>query len=279
MESRNLLIVEDDEEWCEVYARAAKSQASPTVRIAEDLARASHLIEEMMFAVAFVDIGLNVADDQNIDGLRVMEKIRAVGDNTSIVVVTGRSGQDVLPIMRDSFKKYDAFEIVAKRSIGPQQVKQLLHDGLTAFELEYANSRMTARDALRGGHEPLNWDSQLLTATGVTGGAKGLYEFIERLLAGFLPMLPRVTAEPSTIDSGTGILHGEYWSRAIGKPIALCFGNEETARAEIEAAKVSGTLLGVHRVIEFIREGKGHGLRGGVFTLSEAARSDFESSP
>ena len=82
----------------------------PTVKVAEDLAEATALIDEMQFAVAFVDIGLDVANDRNIDGLRVMDKIRSAHDETSIVVVTGRSGQDVLPIAKDAVRRYGAHD-------------------------------------------------------------------------------------------------------------------------------------------------------------------------
>jgi len=71
--TRNLLIVEDDPEWCDIYTRAAAREGMHTVKVATDLTRAAALINELQFAVAFIDIGLDVADDRNIDGLRVMD--------------------------------------------------------------------------------------------------------------------------------------------------------------------------------------------------------------
>jgi len=111
--ARNLLIVEDEPEWCEIYADVAKREGVNSVKIAEDLAQAAALVDEIQFAVAFIDIGLDVGDDRNIDGLRVMDKIRSVKDETSIIVVTGRSGTDVLSI-RDSIMRYNAHRIVGK---------------------------------------------------------------------------------------------------------------------------------------------------------------------
>ena len=92
-----------------------------TVKVAEDLVSASALVDDMKFAIAFVDVGSNVGDDQNIDGLRVMEKIREIGDETSIVVVTGRSGGDVIPVAREVFTKYQVHTIFRKAEIKPKK--------------------------------------------------------------------------------------------------------------------------------------------------------------
>jgi len=97
---RNLLIVEDDGEWRDAYSRTAAKSGVFRVKVAEDLPSAKALIDEIQFAVAFIDIGLDVNDDQNVDGLLVMEKIRSIDEATSIVVVTGRSGRDVMPLPR-----------------------------------------------------------------------------------------------------------------------------------------------------------------------------------
>lgn len=116
----NILIVEDEEEWSQAYKRAIDAVGgNHTVKVAKDLTTAEDLIGTTKFAVAFVDVGLDVADDRNVDGLSVMERIRATGDETSIIVVTGRSGQDLLPITRDAIQKYDAYYAVGKPTAEP----------------------------------------------------------------------------------------------------------------------------------------------------------------
>ena len=92
----NALVVEDEDSWSEVYARAARKVGLNQITITDTYEKAARAIDETRFAVAIVDIGLSVDDDRNVDGLHVMEKIRAIGDETSIIVVTGRSGRDVV---------------------------------------------------------------------------------------------------------------------------------------------------------------------------------------
>jgi CheY-like chemotaxis protein len=52
-----------------------------TIKVTPNLVGAEQLIDAAKFAVAFVDVGLDADDDGNVDGLRVMEKIRATGDD------------------------------------------------------------------------------------------------------------------------------------------------------------------------------------------------------
>lgn len=133
--SETILIVEDEDEWCGIYQRAIRAhRPGHPVRVANDLATAERLIEEMTFAVAFVDIGLDLGDSRNVDGLRVMEKIRAASGKTSIVVVTGMSSRDMTPAVRTALRKYGVAESARKNSIEPSDIGRLLEEGLDAYQ-------------------------------------------------------------------------------------------------------------------------------------------------
>ena len=188
--ARSLLIVEDQPEWCSIYARAAARQGIRSVKVAENLAQAIELVDEIQFAVAFIDIGLAVADDRNIDGLKVMDKIRSVKDGTSIVVVTGRSGLDVLPITRESIMRYHAHNIMGKAEITPDDIGEALRSGLEMFEKRNSLSSAATHTFLKGDLNPWKWEDQMLRGTGVQGGVQGLYEFLDRLVSEFLPLVP-----------------------------------------------------------------------------------------
>jgi DNA-binding NtrC family response regulator len=151
-----ILIVEDEEEWRGIYERAARGSPQ-TVNVAADLASAVRLIDAAKFAVAFIDIGLDISDDGNVDGVRVMEKIRATDPETSIVVITGRSGQDVLQITRDAIKKYGAYDTVGKSTVIPADIRRLLEGGLGAYRKAVARGRTDARDALTAEGIPKEW--------------------------------------------------------------------------------------------------------------------------
>lgn len=271
----NLLIVEDDAEWCDAYSRAAVREKVPTVKIAKTLAEAEALIDDFQFAVAFIDVGLNVSDDQNVDGVRVMDKIRTAGDQTSIVVVTGRSGRDVIPITKDAIRKYRAYDVMQKAEIEPRAITKLIHSGIAAFEENSAESRGDAHDVLRGGSDSWAWDYQMLHATGASEGVRGLYDFLGNLLGPFLPLVASVEQDAAQIDEVTGLIHGRFWSRSVGKAVGLCFGATKAAEAEVGKAEAEGTLLGRYQVDDLLAHPSGHGLSGAVFALRGACRDSF----
>ena len=272
--SKNLLVVEDDPDWCDIYLRAGNREKFDMVRIAQNVRQAETFIEEMQFAVALIDIGLNSTDGQNVDGLRVMEKIRDCGDPTSIVVVTGRSGRDVLPITRDVIKKYDAIEIVGKTEIDPPQIRMLLREGLAAFTAGRAAQGVTAEDALRGSVSRQYWDDQMLKAMDARNGVQGLHSFLEALLGEFLPLVASKPSEPVTFDSENGLAHGIYWSRAAGQAVAV-FYSRHSAADQVKEAKSSDLLLGRYHVDALLKRSSAHGLTGAVFALKGTPREAF----
>jgi CheY-like chemotaxis protein len=271
----NLLIVEDDAEWCEAYSRAAAREKVSTVKIANTLAEAEAFIDDFQFAVAFIDVGLNVSDDQNVDGVRVMDRIRTVGDQTSIVVVTGRSGRDVIPITKDAIRKYRAYDVIQKVEIEPRAITKLIHSGILAFEENSAGARGAPADVLRGRTESWAWDYQILHATGASDGVRGLYGFLSKLLGPFLPLVASVEQDAVQIDEDTGLIYGNFWSRCVGQAIALCFGAEQAAEAEIGKAEAEGALLGRYHVDEMLARPSECGLSGAVFALRDASRDSY----
>ena len=272
---RNLLIVEDEPEWCDIYASAAEGEGVHAVKIAENLAQAAALVDEMQFAVAFIDIGLDVGDDRNTDGLQVMDKIRSVKDETSIIVVTGRSGTDVLPITRDSIMRYHAHNIAGKGEITPADIEEALKTGLEAFEERNSLSAVPAHTALKGDLESWIWEDQMMRGTSVQEGVQGLHGFLDRLVSEFLPLVPVKPGAAITKDAVTGVMHGAYWSRSVGAAVVVCFADETRAESGIEPAKSGRRLLGIYDVGAPLKEFSAHAVSGAVFALSGASRSSF----
>jgi CheY-like chemotaxis protein len=274
---RNLLIVEDDKEWREAYSRTAARSGAFRVKVAEDLRSAKALIDELQFAVAFIDIGLDVADDQNVDGLRVMEKIRSVDEATSIVVVTGRSGRDVIPITKDALRRFNAVDIVTKPDTEPSEIRELLLSGLREYEKRLA-AAPPGHQSLHGDMEQRFWDDEMLRVTGSKGGVPDFYHFIDRLLAPFIPLIPSRAATALRSDAATQLVDGAYWSRAVGQAIVVCFGAKDKLAEPVGAAKTGKVLLEKYVVGEVLAEHSATELAGVVFALCEATRDQFAAS-
>ena len=272
----SILIVEDEEEWREIYKLAVKDHAPDlTVRTAESRAAAERLIDAARFAVAFVDISLDPLDGNNKDGLEVMRKIRETGDETSIIVVSGRGGQDALSIASDAHKKYLAYDTVAKMTTDSEKLGELLAGALQQYRQKAATGRTAVRDALRGASAEMSWDDQVTRAIGFRGDVKGFYGFLSELMGGQLPIVPRGDGPPVTIDPERGLVYGDYWSRGAAAAAVVCFGARAGFDEAAARARADGVLLGRYQVGEPAAVLDGHGIKGAVFGLPGARREDF----
>jgi ActR/RegA family two-component response regulator len=272
----NILIVEDEEEWRQFYKRAVDDHAPDlTVMMAESRAAAERLIDAAKFAVAFVDVSLDPSDGKNTDGLKVMQKIRKTGDETSIIVITGAGGQNALSIARDAIKEFGAYDTVPKASIDPVELEKLFAGGLQAYQKAAATGRTAVRDALRGGTAEMSWDDQVTRAIGFRGDVQRFYGFLNDLMADRLPIVSRDGGQPVTIDPDLGLVHGDYWSRGTATAAAVCFGAPAQFDKAIDTARADGMLLGHYQVGKPASVLDDHGIKGAVFPLQGARREDF----
>jgi ActR/RegA family two-component response regulator len=272
---KNVLIVEDEEQWRKIYERAVSSQQpGQTIKVAEDLTGAERLIDSTQFAVAFVDVGLDISDDHNVDGLRVMQKIRDTGDDTSIVVVTGRSGQDFLPIARDAMKKYGAFDTIGKGSAGPSDIRRLLTGGLEAYRNARTSQLVDARNSIRGAADPMVWDRRVTDAIDFRGSARDFYGLLDKLFGEYLPLVNRIGTEQARIDNQNKLVYGNYWSRAIGAGMLICFGAAEVFDKGINAISADSGILSDSVPV---KELASHGVRGAVFRVEGSQRDEFQA--
>lgn len=272
----NMLIVEDEDDWCAIYERTARREGVSTIKVAKTFSEAEALIDAMGFAVAFVDVGLDVSDDRNIDGLRVMEKIRAVGDETSIIVITGRSGRDVLPITRDAIIKYHAYDTVGKvPRLEPSDLRRLLQEGMQAYKKAASSARITAYQALRGDVPAWKWVDQIMRFTHIKGDVRALYDFLDRLFLRFLPVIARGEGEAVRVHDASRIAYGVFWSRAVGDAVAVCFGADQDVDKAIEAARSSGAPVGDVQVGAVLHTASAGAVHGAVFALNNAKRESF----
>jgi len=266
----NILIVEDDRTWSDIYERAIATRGIHTVRTATNLEDAEMLLAAMAFAVAFVDVGLDEHDDKNVDGLSVMEKLERSGDQTSVIVVTGKG---TMEIARDAMKKYNAVDVLDKGKVNPEDLPELLDEGLQAYKQAAAGRSTRVQDVLRGKLDSWLWDDQILRAIDVD--AKILNKFLDDLFLPLLPVVARYKGQQIEIDPATSIVYGEYWSRAIGMPLLVCFGDQDHVAATLEENLPDKGFLSIRKVGRIIRDHSFATVRGMVFELSGQTRSSF----
>ena len=273
MSSDSVLVVDDEKSWRDIYEAAARKVGISTVRAASTLDDALAEIEARKFSVAVVDIGLDEADDTNVDGLAVLGKIRSVGDDTSVLVVTGRAGQDVISIVSDALKKYGAQDTMAKSIIEPRILRQAIELGLDSYHKSFRGTYLSRYSVLRGSSDQMIWDDQMMRILGLD--AQKLYSFIEDLMGPFMPLVQSVSGASLGSHPRGEVTHGTFWSRAIGAAVVVLMGREPKVNDVISDAKdvveflVFMTPQKLSRLIARVE------LKGVVLRLSDGLRSDF----
>ncbi|HEX8752830.1 MAG TPA: response regulator [Solirubrobacterales bacterium] len=268
----NILVVEDDKDWREIYSRNARPLHEGELRTAVTLEEALVAIEEMAFAVAFVDIRLDEADDQNTDGLRVLQALRETRDHTSAIMLTGHG---TVAITRDALKEFDAYEAIEKESTSndPGMIRELIERATEDRNRQAQVLDPPAPEVLRGRRTVMDWDSEMLRVTGGRGGVDAFYRLVENLANRYLPLVPGGPDDLLVHRDGSDLAVGLFWSRAVGCPLMIAFGQADSvraARASDELEKLAGCPLG-----ETLRDREKAGLAGVVIAVPERSRSTF----
>jgi ActR/RegA family two-component response regulator len=266
----NVLIVEDELDWREIYIRNAHPQHGGALRATECLTEAREAIREMAFAVAFVDIRLDPDDEQNTDGLQVLDLLTRAQDHTSAIMLTGHG---TVEITRDAIKEFDAFEALEKAKIEPQRIQALVDAGTSARNLVARVEDARAVDVMRGKRTAWDWDHEMLKITGGKRSAAGLYEFLENLVGPFLPVVGGVESDHVKTYGAAQIALGTFWSRANGQAVVVAFGEDGPVGEALQGASIAdcvGSPIG-----ETLRRREKGGLMGFVAALPERNRASF----
>lgn len=273
-ERTNILIVDDEEVWRKTYEKSIRQLDVHSIRVVGNLADAMQAIDEMRFAAAIIDIGLNRLDETNVDGLRVMEKLRAAGDETGIVVITGRSGSDVIDVVSQSIQKYGAVATFAKGKIDHVSLRNAITSSLRVHAEKMARKRVSAHREIPHAGSQLAWDDLMMRVLGINEGVAVLYELLEKLLRPYLPLIGSGEGRSIGSDLAGGVAHGAYWSRAIGMPVVVSLGRKADIDKETGVAP-GGMLDGRYESGEVLAKCTVRKATGTVRELKNYGRSQF----
>jgi ActR/RegA family two-component response regulator len=267
------LVVDDERFWRDNYESSISALHVDSIRTAGNLAEARQIIDEMKFAAAVIDIGLDTSDETNVDGMRVMEKLRSVDDDTSIVVITGRSGGDVIDVVSESFQEFAAVATFAKKKVDGTLLRNAVTKGLQVHADKAAHRRLPAHKEIPHSDEQMVWEDQMMRALGIHEGVAVLHEFLEKLVRAYLPLVGTDDALLGSDPEG-GIVRGAYWSRGIGRPVLITAG-PLAALDRAGAAGVDGVLHGKYEAGEMLAECTMGKVRGTVHELRNYSRAQF----
>jgi len=280
-DKKRILVVEDEEDLRVPYKRSLERRGF-SVDEAIDLDTALSLINMKTYHVAFVDLMLGGRGVFNMDGLKILQQLHELDEGTITIVL---SSQTDTQISADTLQEYGATRYIKKDIISDdlgklgEVVQQAVEKcQLLTFGKEAKGREGVERSALvfiagGVGNEKYFVD-KCLRVFKPKGGYNELEAFVHSFLVRLTPLMPP-TDHPSEyyiFDESAGLLHGSFWSKAIGKPIFLVIGNQNK-QEDLLAGKVKPHW----REEEEIREARyeHRNLCGLVFKLHDLERSAF----
>lgn len=213
------LIVEDIGTWSYTFERAARRAGASEVVACDTLAAARDELRKARFDVAILDIGLDPDDDQNSDGIKVLEAIRQIdGDSTRCILVTGWQG-DILNVQSYAQQQFGVdWAFMKAKWDAPSVIAKLTE--LLEGAAERRQAQSTAMANLGSGMEPFMFEGELLGALPGKGGMQTVYALTSRLVGSVIPLIAATPARP--MEKGPdGACVGVYWSRTLSSAVAV----------------------------------------------------------
>ena len=123
------------------------------------------------------------------------------------------------------------------------------------------------------------WDDLMMRVLGITEGADAFYDFLDKLLGGYLPMIRGAGDKSLGTDLTDGVAHAAFWSRAIGRAIVVTLGPQSAVDQSTAKVTSDGQLYGRYMVGEMLSEYSMGRSKGVVYTLMDCDRSQFDGAP
>jgi len=226
MEQLKVLVVEDDVSWQGIYKHNIEKSGCD-VAIVGSKTEAFEVLERVSFDLALLDVRLDKADDQNIDGLLVLERISKLKEGTKSIVVTGHG---TVKITRDALLNYGAADIREKEEINPRFIRDLVEQQRIHQQQKPKLSGWEYGTLLLGKaskEEVFAWESNMQNILKTSGSIDQMYELFQKFVEKLSPILLAKHQNGLQPDKNLDIARGYVWSKRLAQAVGIFMGNEK----------------------------------------------------
>ena len=135
MEGKIQILILDDEPIVGKRLGPALAKMGGEVEVFEDPHRALERIQEKTFDIVVTDIRM-----EDIDGIEILEKVRARSDHTKVIMITGYA---TVEVAREALGK-GAFDFIAK-PFKPNDLREVILKAATALGFQGLATVETSR--------------------------------------------------------------------------------------------------------------------------------------
>lgn len=226
MKKLKVFVVEDDATWQGIYKHNIE-KPDCDVTIVGNKVEAFDVLEKASFDFAILDVRLDKVDDQNIDGLLVLQRISKLQEGTRSIVVTGHG---TVKITRDALQNYGAADIREKEEINPQLIRDIINQQIVDLQKKLKPSGSECAKLLSGkenGQEILAWESWMQNILKSSGGIDPMYELFQKFVGDLVPIFFSRNSIGLRQYQSLRIVSGYVWSKRFAQAIGIFIGNEQ----------------------------------------------------
>ena len=179
------------------------------------------------------------------------------------------SGHGTLKDAQEAYEKYKLPSYIMKDDPENRVKAQLISrvdEAIQRCSLRIAGSHATLFDQLSGTAQRTVWETELIRLLEPKGGFPGLHKIFNVAATPYAPLHPRDSAQPLEVETGSRMIHGEFWSKALGEPIAIFVSHQGTDL---------GGAVDNNRLNRKLFETTSEQVRITVFTVTDATRDEF----
>lgn len=272
-----ILVVENNQNLCDDLA-AFLREADYEVDAAYGAPQALERIRLRTYHLALVDLSLNdmgrepttPEDYSNLDGFGVIQAINALQEGTVPVVL---SGHPATQVAADSLQVHGAKRFFAKQTIidgGVSALQKMVKEVLASVRLIRFGGRRSILHFLSNDRDHDIWIDRAVRALDPTYRYDGLPRYMEAFFDDLEPLLPMQGVLHPLAVAAESLMHGKFWSKALGAPFQAFMANASRDWRQL-------ALAGGYAWDESarIKEYNKLGVMGVAFATPERPREEF----
>lgn len=226
-----VLIIDNEKPWLDrLVSLIPPGVPHKEASSAED---AIALLQSHYFHCALVDQSLST-DGKDQDGVRVINHVVTLDEGTRCCLVTAFGDAEAAFALGGL--KIDGYILKQTISSAPNAIEDKIARMLELAREDYSRRYANGIDQLTAGDVPSPergvWLDSVITQfsakTRSKVGFKETKDLLDNLVRGIAPLLPLSRRALPKIDHATGLVRGEYWSKALAQGVAIEFGVEST---------------------------------------------------
>jgi CheY-like chemotaxis protein len=246
MDKRPRILVVEDDESARGRVAAVLRREDVRVEACGSLDEATVLIENIRFDVALIDIMLAGPHDRaNRDGVEVLTRIKAGGEGTRTLILSGQSDPE---LVADIWQDHGADGYLSKDKVareGPPYYLKKIREALDTMQPPTQTRDWSAlARALAPDVSEADLVHDILRGAAFTGGLPLLRSMLFEAAKWLVPLVPARDASLRGLrETSPGVFRGIYWSKGQGRAVELTLHGSNGEAGDRSSGSGSPELL------------------------------------